>query len=89
MPSKEESLRALATERDCQMAAFLTLWMAIAAEQHPEELKRAMGKVFSLQAIEEQGRRLEGVLGGLQAEAAELRYEINRLKRKKRRMVDG
>lgn len=96
--TNEEAMRRLAMERDAQMAACLALWISLAAEQYPEELRRAIGKVFSLEAVEKEHQRLRGYLEELQADLVaaagdhealhrqlrEARIEIDRLKRKRR-----
>jgi hypothetical protein len=67
--SRDEMLRALAKFRDRQFAAMLTVWIGVAAETHPEELRAAIGQVFSLAAVEESTRRIMAVLADAQAAA--------------------
>ena len=82
-------MRRLADERDAQMAACLTLWIGLAAEQYPDELRRAIGKVFSLEAVEESAKRLMNTLATLQEQVRDLNLEVRRLKRKRRIASDG
>lgn len=80
-PGRDELLRACANVRDLQFAGFLTFAIGVAAEKHPEELRAAIGKVFSFAAIEEATNRAALVLADVQRTANETRRLVSDLRR--------
>lgn len=49
---QEVHKRALAHYRDSQFATWLTAGIGLAALTHPEEIRKALASVFSLEAVE-------------------------------------
>lgn len=78
--SNDDVLRACANVRDQQFAQFLVFAIGIAAEKHPDELRAALGAVFSTQAIEAATSRAMSELLAVSATARELRETVRILK---------
>lgn len=49
--TREEIMLAGMQARDRLLAESFTLWIGLAAESHPEEVRKALAKVFDLQAV--------------------------------------
>lgn len=60
--SRDEMVAALAGFRDARFAELFTIMFGLAAERHPEEIKRAVGQVFDLHGVEEAHRRIMAAL---------------------------
>ena len=71
-----ELLQAVRDARDVRLADLLTLVMGIAAEQNPIELRMAIGKVFSLTALEESVARLHMSIARAQGDLRDLHVRI-------------
>lgn len=71
-----ELLQAIRDARDVRMADLLTLVIGIAAEQNPAELRMAIGKVFSLGALDESLARLHMSIARAQGDLRDLHVRI-------------
>ena len=71
-----ELLQAVRDARDVRLADLLTLVMGIAAEQNPIEFRMAIGKVFSLTALEESVARLHMSIARAQGDLRDLHVRI-------------
>lgn len=81
------SERAIARARDYQMANWLTLTVGLAAEQHPDVLREALGKVFDLSAVETNMRNMDQHVAAQWERLQDLRTEIAVLEEKVRRLT--
>jgi hypothetical protein len=64
-PTRDELLTALSRTRDERFAVMLTLAIGIAAETHPDELRKAMAQVFDLTAYEAEAVKLSQTFSNL------------------------
>ena len=56
--TREQLRWSLAQARDSWFADLLAVWIGLAAETHPEEIRKALSKAFDLSVIEETHKRL-------------------------------
>lgn len=82
----EDIARALGRVRDGRFAELLVIVLALAAETHPEELRKALGSVFDTRPIEETTKRIMDGLRGcwkagriVREQLADLKAEAERL----------
>lgn len=79
MASKEKIEKALSRYRDFRFAELLTIAVALAAEQYPDELRKALAVVFDLSAVEESTKRIMEVLSRAQEAALKCQYDTQSL----------
>ncbi len=81
MTIEPEILRsALAHYRDRQFADMLVIVIGLAAETHPEEMRKALARVFDLSAVEETTRRMMALVSQMQAETLALKHDLEQLR---------
>lgn len=76
-----EIVREAALARDHLFANLVTLVLGLAAETHPEQIQKALAKVYNFEAVEETTRRMMAVVTSCQQHASEARIlleEVNR-----------
>lgn len=67
---KHDALKtALAQVRDRQLAVLIVIAVQLAVENHPEEVKAALGKVFDLGCVEDTTRRVMATANGAMDDA--------------------
>lgn len=71
---RPELLKALAWHRHELFSRLVCIAIGVAAETHKEELRRALGSVFSLQAVERETQRMLGLLTEIQNRAVEAKH---------------
>ena len=74
--TESQARDALAGWRDGAFADLLTVAIGLAAQQRPEELRKALGSVFDLTHYENRAKVLKCQLNNLEATAHELRELI-------------
>ncbi len=57
----EELKAALANWRDKEFATLIVVAVQLAVERHPEELRKALAKVFDLSGLEDYSKRIMAV----------------------------
>jgi hypothetical protein len=73
MTEREELLIATSFATLGKLAETVTLVVGIAAERHPEEIRKALSAVFDLSAVEESTKRVMLVLSRVQADAKDVK----------------
>lgn len=71
--SRTELKQAVSNARDRRFADIIALAVGLAAETHPQEIRKALGSVFSLEAVEETTGRMMLTLAECQRIATEAR----------------
>lgn len=79
LPTEAELRDVTRQCRDRMLAHLLLTSIQVCAETHPELLREAIGKVFDLTSVEDQGKRLTSVLSAIQAKAADLNITLKGL----------
>lgn len=80
MPSKEQVLRAVAHARDEEFARLFLLQIGVAAETHPDILRKALAHVFDLSAVQNCCERQMLVLSQIQRFGLEVRSLLEAVK---------
>lgn len=73
-PSPDELVVMLSRFRDHDFARMVVLFVTIAAQQYPEEIRKALAVVFSTETIEDGLKRLLVTFAELQGSASDLRH---------------
>jgi hypothetical protein len=78
---REELLLRAKSATAAQFAELVTLVVGLAAETHPEELRRALQNVFDLSCVEQSLERIMQRLQGAHQEALETADKVRQLRR--------
>lgn len=74
--TREEIIRAVADVRDERLAHFIAMAFTLAAETHPDVMKKAMSTVFDLSYFENAIGRYLVILSDIQAKVAALKADL-------------
>ena len=75
-----EDEQALTSWRNKELASLITVMVGLAAHQHPDAIKAALGQVFDLSAVETSSQQLMLRLDDIYKEAQDLRALVHMLR---------
>jgi cell division protein FtsB len=78
-PTRDEVILSMAEHRNYAFAHWLALSIGMAAETHPEEMRKALGSVFDLGLVEDYARRSMAVVTEAQRHAQQVAAEVREL----------
>lgn len=87
-----DAATALGRFRDGYFAEMLTVWVGLAVETHPEELRKALAQVFDLRAVRGECHRAAAQAEEARRQVIALRAELHQLHRDKEHLetqLDG
>ncbi len=91
-PERTEMLLALSQWRDSAFADLIVVAMGLAALERPQELRKALGSVFDLSAVEKTTDRIAATVEHACHQAEEARHlleELHRVLERIEKRLDG
>lgn len=80
MTDRDDLLEKLSRFRDQQFATLVTMIIGLACEQHPEEMRNALSRVFDIQPIKDQYEGMHRQLMMLRQDIEAAREELRIIK---------